>query len=286
MADARADALKVRRIAAFTRDGRGGNPAGVVLAETLPDAATMQAVAAEVGYSETAFAAPAEDGWRVRYFSPETEIPFCGHATIALGAALAQAHGAGAFPLLLRNGRIEVEAGMRDGAWRAVLRSPPTRSAPAPGLIVAEALDLFGYDAGALDPTLPPALAHAGADHLIVALAAREALAAMAYDFSAGRDFMRRCGLTTVAFVHREAERSFQARNAFAGGGVVEDPATGAAAAALAGMLRDLGALAGGELVVLQGEDMGRPSRIEVSFTSERGASVSVGGACADIACP
>ena len=49
----------------------------------------MQRIAAEVGYSETAFAMRDGDRWRVRYFSPEAEVPFCGHATIALGAALA-----------------------------------------------------------------------------------------------------------------------------------------------------------------------------------------------------
>ena len=76
--------MQVRRIAAFTDGGRGGNPAGVVLADALPGHAEMQRIAAEVGYSETAFAAPWDDAFVVRYFSPETEVPFCGHATIAL----------------------------------------------------------------------------------------------------------------------------------------------------------------------------------------------------------
>ncbi|CFW21268.1 oxidoreductase [Bordetella pertussis] len=76
----------VRRIAAFSDGARGGNPAGVHVAEVLPDAMTMQQMAAEIDYSETVFAAPAYGGWRVRYFAPEAEVPFCGHATIALGA--------------------------------------------------------------------------------------------------------------------------------------------------------------------------------------------------------
>jgi PhzF family phenazine biosynthesis protein len=81
--------MEVQRIAAFSQGTTGGNPAGVVLCEVLPPADRMLAIAAEVGYSETVFAAPSEDGWRVRYFAPEIEVPFCGHATIALGAALA-----------------------------------------------------------------------------------------------------------------------------------------------------------------------------------------------------
>src|SRR4051794_28306133 len=75
--------MHVQRIAAFSQGAHGGNPAGVVLCEALPAAEEMLTIAAEVGYSETVFAAPNEDGWRVRYFAPEIEVPFCGHATIA-----------------------------------------------------------------------------------------------------------------------------------------------------------------------------------------------------------
>jgi len=117
-------------------------------------------------------------------------------------------------------------------------------------------------------------------------LRSRSALSAMRYDLDAGRVFMRKHGLVTVAFVWREADRLFHARNAFASGGVVEDPATGAAAAALAGMLRDGGWLGAGGLSILQGEDIGRPSLIEVTFTDTPGSSVSVGGAAAEIALP
>jgi PhzF family phenazine biosynthesis protein len=60
----------------------------------------MQALAAEIGYSETVFAAPSDQDWRVRYFAPEVEVDFCGHATLALGAALALRHGDGTFRLL------------------------------------------------------------------------------------------------------------------------------------------------------------------------------------------
>ena len=82
------------RLAAFTTDPRGGNPAGVWIGETLPTRPEMQRIAAEVGYSETAFLAPDESGlpghFRVRYFSPLAEVPFCGHATIASGVALSE----------------------------------------------------------------------------------------------------------------------------------------------------------------------------------------------------
>ncbi len=79
--------MNVQRIFAFSDGANGGNPVGVYIADEHPAEQDMQSIAAQVGYSETAFAEPFEAGWRVRYFSPEIEVPFCGHATIALGAA-------------------------------------------------------------------------------------------------------------------------------------------------------------------------------------------------------
>lgn len=275
--------MQIRRIAAFTRNGTGGNPAGVVLADTLPSPARMQEVAASVGYSETAFAAPEGDGWRVRYFALEAEVPFCGHATIALGAALARAQGPGRFRLEVSAGPIAMEAELRDGVAHARLWSPPTRHVPAPAALLDGALALFGYRAGDIDPDLAPVLAHAGADHLILPLRSRDLLARMRYDLDAGRRLMQAHGLVTVALVWREGDRLFHARNAFASGGVVEDPATGAAAAALAGALRDAGRLTAGDLTVLQGDDMGAPSTIGTHFTAVPGSPVEVAGTTADI---
>ncbi|WP_241014594.1 PhzF family phenazine biosynthesis protein [Burkholderia sp. Ac-20379] len=268
----------VERLASFAKDNDGGNPAGVVICDALPDAATMQAIAAEVGYSETAFAAPLGDAWRVRYFAPEIEVPFCGHATIALGAALARREGHGVFRLRLNQAEITVE-GARDGtAWVAALQSPPTRSEPAPPEWVDAALALFGYRRADLDARLPPAIAEGGAKHLVLALATRERLSEMRYDLDAGRELMLAHGFATIALVHAEQQRRFHARNPFAAGGVYEDPATGAAAAALAGYLRDAGWLTDGAVEIVQGEDMGMPSRINVAISPETGASIRVSG--------
>lgn len=270
--------ITIQRIAAFTDHGVGGNPAGIVISDILPDAVQMQSIAAEVGFSETAFAAPRDGGWTTRYYSPESEVPFCGHATIALGAALARAKGPGRYRLFLADGEIEVEAGGEDGQEHATLRSLPTRNDTVPESLVEEALTLFGYAQDDLDRHLQPRRMNAGAEHLFIALKSRERLSAMRYDLDIGRAFMRRHGFVTVAFVWRETERLFHARNAFASGGVVEDPATGAAAAALAGMLRDTGLLPEGEITILQGSDMGRPSRLQVRYGSEIGSPTFVSG--------
>lgn len=276
--------MQIQRIAAFTSNGAGGNPAGVSIAPQLPSARIMQDTAAQIGYSETVFAAPLSDGsWRVRYFSPASEVPFCGHATIALGAALDEQNGAGTFHLILNEGEIDVQAGWSGSQWVCTLRSLPTRSSVPDPRVVNTALSLFGYDESDLDPMIPPRLANAGADHLIIALGSRSKLAAMHYDLDQGRRFMSEQGLVTIALVHSQEPQLFHARNAFASGGVLEDPATGAAAAALAGMLRDLGWLHAGELHIVQGEDMGRISRLQVAITPEPGAPVLVTGETAPI---
>jgi len=273
----------VLRIAAFDDNGRGGNPAGVWIGDVFPPAAAMQALAHAVGYSETAFAAREGDGWRVRYFSPESEVPFCGHATIALGAALVRAHGAGVYPLTLNAAAITVEGRLTGDGVEAALQSPPTRSSAAGGPLVEAALALFGYTPADLDPRIPPALAHAGADHLVLALASRAALAAMRYDLAAGRALMARHGLVTVVLAWAEQPQLFHTRNPFASGGVYEDPATGAGTAALAGYLRDLGWPHGGRIEVVQGEDMGMRSRLTADIPPAPGSAIRVSGTARNI---
>lgn len=275
---------EVTRVAAFCAGEGGGNPAGVWIGTTWPDEASMQGVAAQVGYSETVFAVSDGDGWRVRYFSPESEVPFCGHATIALGAVLALRQGDGVFPLTTNHVSITVEGRRTGSGIAASLQSPPTASNPAPQALVVEALALFGYAAADLDPRLPPALANGGAGHLVIALNSRAALAAMRYDLDAGRALMRREGFATIAIVHAESAQRFHARNPFASGGVYEDPATGAAAAALAGYLRDVGWPHGGAIDIVQGEDMGVPCHLHVDIGPEPGGSVRVSGSARLIA--
>jgi len=269
--------MDVMRIAAFSIGGTGGNPAGVAVCSALPTSEEMQRVAREIGYSETVFAAPIEDAWRVRYFAPAMEIPFCGHATIALGAILARDLGDGVFTLRLNDGEIIVE-GRADGSLAAALRSPPTRSTAALDNLVRAALDLFALVPSDLDARLPPAIIEAGARHLVLALSQRERLAVMDYDLVAGADLMRAHGFATIALVHAETTSRFHARNAFAAGGVFEDPATGAAAAALAGYLRDLGWPHGGQIEIMQGEDMGQRCRLIAEISPEAGSGIRVSG--------
>jgi PhzF family phenazine biosynthesis protein len=273
--------MNIQRIAAFSANGKGGNPAGVVLLDNAAPEADMQKVAAEVGYSETVFAVPVEGtdrSWRVRYFSPESEVSFCGHATIALGAALGQRNGPGTYNLDLNNASITVDAATSAEGMGAMLASPPTESRAITDDESMNAMTLLGLTLDDLDMRLPPAHIHGGADHLVFALRDRARLTAMDYDLDEGRDMMQRHKLVTIMLVHIEGDRAFSVRNAFASGGVLEDPATGAAAAAFAGYLRDRKWPHGGQFTIRQGEDMGAPSIIEVELDNVVGSSVRVSG--------
>lgn len=270
--------MTILRISSFSENGAGGNPAGVLIADALPDPLEMQRIAAEIGYSETAFAAPTDGGWRVRYFSPESEVPFCGHATIALGAALALREGPGVFPLMLSQAKITVEGKQTGGVLKAALQSPPTFSTTPPPQLVDEVLALFGYTRDDLDQSIPPALIHGGADHFVLTLGSREKLAAMTYDLAAGRKLMLREGWITILLVYTQTAQLFHTRNAFASGGVYEDPATGAATAAFAGYLRDIAWPHGGAIDLIQGEDMAMRSRLHAEIPSTPGSSIRVSG--------
>ncbi|MGC9379883.1 PhzF family phenazine biosynthesis isomerase [Streptomyces sp. MH13] len=264
----------VLRYSAFTDVPEGGNPAGVVLDASGLDSTAMRTIAAEVGYSETAFVTGGDEAarrFRVRYFSPLTEVAFCGHATVALAVALAQRLGPGGIVLDTPAGEIPVSTAADDaGAVRATLTSVPTRSRPALAAELDATLGALGWSAADLDPALPAHVAFGGNDHLVLAAASRARLAGLDYDFEELAEIMRRHGWTTVDLVWRESAERYHARNPFPVGGVVEDPATGAAAAAFGGYLRELGLVTRpGTIAIRQGEDMGRPSDLLIDVSPQ-----------------
>lgn len=265
------------RLSAFSSDPAGGNPAGVWIGEKLPDSETMQNIATEVGYSETAFIAPASGEVRtVRYYSPLAEVSFCGHATIASGVVLGRLSGTGTYQLDTSVGRVSVEVKTVDGQLKAALTSVQPAQKAAPAALVDEVLKLLQWSSDELDPSIPPALAYAGAWHLVLAVSSQHRLNQLEYDFEKLKDLMLREGLTTLQLVFRERPDLFHSRNPFPVGGVVEDPATGAAAAALGGYLRDTGLIeVPGGFLIKQGEAMGRSSQLQVEVPEHGGIVVA-----------
>lgn len=265
------------RYSAFSSHPEGGNPAGVWVGDTLPEASEMQRIAAEVGFSETAFVAPTSGETRIiRYYSPEMEVSFCGHATIATGVVLGEQSGDGTYRFITSVGEVPVTVSLQDGFPVASLTSVEPEYTAAPEALVSDALAALRWSPKDLDSTIPPARAYAGAWHLVLAVTNASRLAELAYDFDGLKALMQREDLTTLQLVWRESASLFHARNPFPVGGVVEDPATGAAAAALGGYLRDANLLtAPATLMIHQGDAMGRPSRLKVEIPSTGGIVVS-----------
>ncbi|MEV8602665.1 PhzF family phenazine biosynthesis isomerase [Streptomyces griseoviridis] len=282
----------VLRYTAFSSAPGGGNPAGVVLdARGLGDG-DMLAVAAELGYSESAFLTPDPGGdartFRVRYFSPKAEVPFCGHATVATAVALAERIGPGELVFETRAGTVPVVVTEDGGALRATLTSVEPYVEDIDGADVEEALAALRWPAADLDPAFPPRVAFAGARHLVLGAATRARLADLDYDFARLEALMRRLDLTTVQLVWRDDTGTgtgavFHVRDPFPVGGVVEDPATGAAAAAFGAYARELGLVAEDAVLTLrQGEDLGRPGELTVTLRAGD-PRVRVGGTGAPI---
>lgn len=262
----------VLRYTAFATDPAGGNPAGIVLDASGLDDAAMLAIAADLGYSESAFLTAPPEGlgepgraFTIRYFSPKAEVSFCGHATVATAVALAERIGPGALTFATQAGTVPVEVVEAGGVLQATLTSVEPHLEEVADL--SEALDILGWGKDDLDAAFPPRIAYAGARHLVLAAATRERLADLDYDFDRLTAYMTRYDLTTVQLVWRESEHVFHVRDPFPVGGVVEDPATGAAAAAFGAYLRELGMVAPAATLMLhQGEDMGRPGLLTVEL--------------------
>jgi PhzF family phenazine biosynthesis protein len=248
-----------------------------VLDATGMTAGEMQAIAAEVGYSESAFVTPHGDGrFTARYYSPLAEVAFCGHATIAAAVALGTE---GELVFDTRAGEVPIRA----GGGRATLTSVEPRVADLAADDLDELLAALDWSREDLDPKLPPRAAYAGVHHPILAVATRERLAALDYDFDRLGALMAARDWTTIQIVWRESGALFHARDPFPPGGAVEDPATGAAAAALGAYLRELGLVdPPATVTVLQGKDMGRPSRLEVAIPRGSGG-IEVTGAAVEI---
>lgn len=278
----------ILRLTAFSDDPEGGNPAGVVLDAAGMTDAEMLAIAAEVGYSETAFLTPHKDrenSYQIRYFTPEAEVAFCGHATIASGIALGRQQGDGIYELSTNAGPVEVDVTVAGSAVVATLTSPPATLQPLDPDLVYDILEALDWDEEDLDSRFTPAVGFVGNAHPILVADSRERLASLDYDYDVLRELMIENGWTTLQLVFPDEGdphgRRWHSRNPAPSVGIYEDPATGSAAAALGAYFRDTGVYGTGDHVtIFQGDDMGRPSSIMLTIGGSR---MKVSGTATDI---
>jgi trans-2,3-dihydro-3-hydroxyanthranilate isomerase len=271
--------IEALKVDAFTDRAYAGNTAGVVPGSDGLTDAQMQAVAREMNLSETAFVlSPTVAGadLKLRYFTPTTEVPLCGHATVGALHALVEA-GRLRAPAQLR---VETNAGVlplevRDGPT-VFLTSPDMPVRPSP-LAADELARLLGAEAAALSALLQVN------DDVCVTLRGLDALAKLRPDMDRLAEACRRAGLQGVVAVSEET-RSPEARTHIRyfvpAVGIPEDPVTGVAHMELARYLLATGRLdAPARFTGEQGDSVGRPGQVLVEVDGTREAPVvRVGG--------
>ena len=257
----------------------GGNTAGVVLLEgnDFPDDGLMQAIAAELRYSETVFIRRHKAGaWEARYFTPQGEVDLCGHATIAAFVLLHRLKAdSGPARLLTRAGELKVEVGERVLMQMATPRIVGT---------VKDTMDIYAT-LGVRDyrPTLPVQVVSTGLPDLMIQLPSVEVLNALQPDIEAVASITRRHeAISFHPFVLGSDGHTAHVRDFAPACGVPEESATGTANAALTHYLATHGIIATGDHRFLQGEAMGRPSVVETQLDAD--GTIRVGGSAAIVA--
>ncbi|WP_164970326.1 PhzF family phenazine biosynthesis protein [Halarcobacter ebronensis] len=272
--------MKVEKVSAFAYKNRGGNPAGVLILDEMLSEKQMLEIAKEVNYSETAFLLKQGNSFRIQYFSPETEIAFCGHATIASGFILGQKFGLGIYELILNDGKIQIEVTKNNSKIFTSINSVKTSTYDIEEDYINNIIDSFSFSKNDLNEKYPIKVSFSGINNLILFVKNKKTLQEIKYDFEKVKELMISKNIVTINILWEENENLFHSRNAFAYGGVYEDPATGSASIALGEYLRSMGIKKSGEIEILQGFDMKQPSQLFVSFNETLNSSIRVSGTC------
>ncbi|TCU87352.1 PhzF family phenazine biosynthesis protein [Curtobacterium sp. PhB25] len=271
--------IDVLRYTAFAAEPGGGNPAGLVLDAAALSDDEMLAVAREVGYPETAFVVGATaTGPHVRYFSPAAEVPFCGHATVALAVALAERQGLGRRVFTTAAGEVALDATTGpDGVVQVAMTSVEPATRDIDPALLTRLFDLLGLTADDIAPGFPVLESFAGNWHPVLVLHDRELFHQFRFAPGPLADLKREADWQgTVTVLLRTGEREYEARNLFPAGRITEDPATGSAAASTGAYLREVGAVEPGDRVVIrQGRHVGRPSLLLVDVPESGGITVT-----------
>jgi trans-2,3-dihydro-3-hydroxyanthranilate isomerase len=285
----------------FTDQAFAGNPLAIVLGADDLTTAQMQTLAREFNLSETIFVqAPRDPAHtaRVRIFFPTAEIPFAGHPTIGCAIHLASVGEIGDFDkrLVLEEeaGLVPVRVWRRGAATEAEFVAPvvphgvsdaPDRGAALAPERLAAALGLAVGEIGLAAHR--PGLWQGGPRFLYAPVAGLDALARARPMEPVWSEQMRAAGVDSIYLYAPGTDCDFRARMFSPTAGIPEDPATGSASAILAAQLLASGVLGEGEsrLVLRQGVEMGRPSRIGLTalVTAGRLAQVRIAGSAVPI---
>jgi trans-2,3-dihydro-3-hydroxyanthranilate isomerase len=266
---------------AFTAQPLAGNSAGVLLDGVELDTRQMQRIAGELKHSETAFPLPAREpqsALHLRWFTPSSEVAFCGHATLAAFHVLVEEAqrirvpegGTTRTAFTCMSGRLNVELSREKGKLRILIETPASKfeNARVPG----ELLTALGLVPEALDPKIAPQRSAILEGNLYLAVRDRDALARCRPDGDTLAALGKQLDVAGYVIYTLGPKAGIDAavRCFFPGYGILEDPVTGSAAGQLAALLQqEMPEILPRRFVFSQGDEVHRPGRVEIEVRPE-----------------
>ncbi|MDC6362622.1 MULTISPECIES: PhzF family isomerase [Flavobacteriaceae] len=279
----------VYQVDAFTKEKFKGNPAGVVLNAEGMTSGQMQLIARELNNSETAFLFPSYGGdhdGKIRYFTPTTEVPICGHATIAALYAKAKEEQLDSCILKMKTtvGILPIEIIKQAGDYQIVMEQGRFQLYPPLDAFIAQRiLSAFGLDKTDLEEKCPIQIASTGHSKVIIGIRSRSKLNQLKPDMISLAEISPaiQCnGYFVFTFDSISSEVLTYGRMFAPAIGIMEDPVTGNANGPLGGYLVDNGIVQHKgryfEFVGRQGEIMNRMGEMQVSVNIENNRTTSI----------
>ncbi|MBL8082644.1 MAG: PhzF family phenazine biosynthesis protein [Candidatus Obscuribacter sp.] len=270
--------MQIYLVDAFTETRFEGNPAGVVLDADHLSETEMQQLAMELNASETAFVKAGTNGnFDVQFYTPTTEIDFCGHATVGLFHTLVKtgklklANGTGQFTEHTKGGSFPIRVDEENGRILITMTQQEYKMTNLP-FDAEQIINAIGLKLSDLDKDFPPMLAKTANKHLMLGLKPGALKNIDSNRHQLGK-LLHLCKVATVHVFSKDGEKAFSARNFAPHIGIPEDPATGSAAGAFGAYLHRVGQSHNGvtEITISQGNEMGRPSRLFVKVHVDDG---------------
>ncbi|MBN3788374.1 PhzF family phenazine biosynthesis protein [Burkholderia sp. Ac-20353] len=287
-----------KQIDVFTSDPYRGNPVAVVLDAQGLTTEQMQRIANWTNLSETTFVLPptqATADYRVRIFTPRSELPFAGHPTLGTAHALLEAG-----MISAKDGRLtqECAAGLVELTVSPVDSGGPVIAfeLPPPGYQPLSAEQVIALESILASPVLrtpAPKFIDVGPTWTVVQLATAEAVLALQPDLAHMTAFNLNTdstGVVVFGTYPENAAAAIEVRTFAPSHGVNEDPVCGSGNGAIAAFLREAEVHSSGHTYMSsQGTAVGRNGRISITF--DEGGAIRVGGQCVTcvdgtIACP
>ena len=275
--------IDVKRVNAFTNSKNGGNPAGVVLNSPELTNEKMMFVTKTLAVSETAFVTQSKVAdYKVRFFTPNSEVDLCGHATIATFYTMGYENIFGGKDVTVKQetkaGILPVDLSFSKGKIDRVMMTQDRIKLKDIQMDIYRLAGALKIDVSDIDQSLPSQIVSTGLFTLPICIKSLEILRKIKPDFNKVKHLCERLGVGSFhlfCFDTIDTGSVYHSRNFAPVYGVNEDPVTGTANGAVCGYLIKNNIIREKKLICEQGDIIGRPGRVYVEIKDD---FVKVGG--------